>query len=150
MTNLASAEGVDPPAGALAAPGGPRLGRGALILLLVIGLVVGGLVAELAVRIAAATVPRLTALFRGTDPTGVLVRPHGELGYRQKPNSTFSYANGTFATSNAMGFRGPAVTTPKPAGTFRIILLGGSTTHGWGVGDDSTIDASMRRLLAAG
>lgn len=125
-----------------------RPSRGALLLLVVVGLTLGGLVAELAVRLAAATVPSVKALFAGTDPLGVLVEPHGELGYRQKPNSVFKYANGSFATSNAMGFRGPVVTRPKPSGVFRIILLGGSTSHGWGVGDDSTIDAAMRRILA--
>src|SRR5262249_20655171 len=46
-----------------------------------------------------------------------------------------------------MGYRGPEVRTPKPSGTFRIILLGESTTHGWGVMDDETIDAYLRSLL---
>jgi len=123
--------------------------RVALALLLGASLVFSACAAEALVRVAAATLPQVKALFRGTDPTGVLVEPHGELGYRQKPASVFTYANGTSATSNAMGFRGPVVVQPKPPGTYRIILLGGSTTHGWGVGDDSTIDASMRRLLAA-
>jgi lysophospholipase L1-like esterase len=34
-------------------------------------------------------------------------------------------------------------------GTVRIVLLGGSTTHGFGVADDQTIDAYMRQILAA-
>lgn len=145
MTDLVHAQGLATPN---AAPQARRPSLGALLLLLAIGLGVGGALAEVAIRLAAATVTPVKALFAGTDPLGVLVEPHGELGYRQKPNSTFKYANGAFATSNAMGFRGPAVTTPKPAGVFRIVLLGGSTSHGWGVGDDSTIDASMRRVLA--
>jgi lysophospholipase L1-like esterase len=46
-----------------------------------------------------------------------------------------------------MGYRGPVVRTPKPSGTFRIVLLGESTTHGWGVMDDKTIDAYLRSVL---
>jgi lysophospholipase L1-like esterase len=122
--------------------------RVAGLILILISLFLGGLVGEGIIRLAAATLPPIKAMYKGTDPTGVLVEPHGELGYRQKPRSTFAYANGTSATSNTMGFRGPVVSEPKPAGTYRIILLGGSTTHGWGVGDDSTIDAAMRRILA--
>jgi lysophospholipase L1-like esterase len=78
----------------------------------------------------------------------VQIEPHGELGYRQKPNAHFTYGNGVVATANAMGFRGPTVEVPKPARTFRIVLLGESTTHGWSVGDGATIDGYMRRLLA--
>jgi lysophospholipase L1-like esterase len=82
------------------------------------------------------------------DALSARIEPDGEFGYRQKPNSRYRYGNGTVATSNAMGFRGPIVSVPKPPGTFRIVLLGESTTHGWGVDDDETIDAYMRRLLA--
>jgi lysophospholipase L1-like esterase len=46
-----------------------------------------------------------------------------------------------------MGFRGPEVATPKPPGVFRVVLLGGSTSLGSGVGDDETIDAHLRRTL---
>ena len=127
----------------------PFRGRLGLAALVTTGVALGSLAAEGVVRVAAEILPPIRALFRGTDPLGVLVEPHGELGYRQKPGSVFSYANGTSASSNAMGFRGPVVAIPKPAGTYRIVLLGGSTTHGWGVNDDSTLDASMRRVLAA-
>ncbi|MGE3595694.1 MAG: SGNH/GDSL hydrolase family protein [Dehalococcoidia bacterium] len=82
------------------------------------------------------------------DPYEILVEPHGVAGYRPRPSRTLSYDNGTIATINAMGFRGPVVTVPKPPGVLRIVLLGGSTTFGWGVNDDQTIDAHMRRLLA--
>ena len=48
-----------------------------------------------------------------------------------------------------MGFRGPPVSPTKPPGTFRVILLGGSTAVGYGTDDDATIDAYLRRMLAA-
>jgi lysophospholipase L1-like esterase len=60
------------------------------------------------------------------------------------------FPNGTVAHVNALGYRGPAVALTKPAGTYRVVLLGGSTTHGFLVGDEDTIDAHLRRLLAAG
>jgi lysophospholipase L1-like esterase len=82
------------------------------------------------------------------DPMAVLVEPHGRMGYRQKPHSTYRYRNGTAATSNALGYRGPEVAVPKPDGTFRVVLLGESTTHGWGVRDSQTIDAYMRLELS--
>jgi lysophospholipase L1-like esterase len=60
---------------------------------------------------------------------------------------TFSYGNGTTATSNAQRFRGPTVLIPKPPSSFRIVMLGESTTHGWGISDEETIDVFMRELL---
>ena len=112
-----------------------------------ITLVGAGLVGEIAVRVYAAVDDQFRRDLRSFDPLGSLIVPHGELGYRQRPNSTFRYWNGTFATSNAEGYRGPAVEMPKPANVFRIVLLGGSTTHGWGVSDDETVDAHLRDLL---
>lgn len=108
-----------------------------------------GVAAEVAIRLATRVSSAVSLLFYGSDPLAILVEPHGELGYRQRPGSTYHYANGTSATSNASGFRGPDVGVSKPAGTFRIVLLGGSTSHGWGVNDSSTIDAHMRTLLSA-
>jgi len=102
---------------------------------------------EAGVRVYAALAPTFARQLTEADPLSALIEPHGDLGYRQKPNSHFRYANGTVATANAMGFRGPAVSVPKPPGTFRIVLLGESTTHGWGVSDSETIDAYMRRAL---
>jgi lysophospholipase L1-like esterase len=116
--------------------------------LLSLGTAAGLLVAEAGVRLDAALNPRLAQQLHEWDPLAVSIEPHGDFGYRQRPNHMFRYANGTAATSNAMGFRGPLVAVPKLAGTFRIVLLGESTTHGWSVNDDETIDAYMRQLLA--
>jgi lysophospholipase L1-like esterase len=85
---------------------------------------------------------------RQADPFAIQVRPDGDFGFRQKPNGTFRYQNGTVATSNAQGYRGPVVDSVKAPGTTRIVLLGGSSTHGWGVVDDSTLDTFMRSELA--
>jgi lysophospholipase L1-like esterase len=103
--------------------------------------------AEAALRIYAGINRSFGHELRALDALAAKIEPHGAMGYRTKPNSTFHYNNGTTATSNALGFRGPVVQIPKPPDTFRIVLLGESTTHGWAVNDDKTIDAYMRELL---
>jgi len=49
---------------------------------------------------------------------------------------------------NNVGFRGKDVTLPKPAGTYRILCVGGSTTEEGGT-DDSTYPARLEKKLAA-
>ena len=53
-------------------------------------------------------------------------------------------------TIGELGFRGPDVPVPKPAGTFRIAALGGSTTFDTGVtGDEKTWPARVQAMLRA-
>jgi lysophospholipase L1-like esterase len=113
-----------------------------------LGLLLGGVVGELAIRTYAGVHAAARQRLAEADPMGVLVAPHGELGYRPRPGSVFRYGNGAVATMNSEGYRGPVVAVPKPADMFRVVLLGESTTHGWGVGDGETIDAFMRERLA--
>ncbi|MBI1722492.1 MAG: hypothetical protein HYR48_01125 [Gemmatimonadetes bacterium] len=115
--------------------------------LLAVSASAGVLLAEVGLRVLARTQPQFGRQMKQYDPLAILVDAHGELGYRQKPNVRFRFSNGTFAMSNALGFRGPEIRVPKPAGTFRVVLLGESTTHGWGVGDAQTIDAYLRHVL---
>jgi lysophospholipase L1-like esterase len=82
------------------------------------------------------------------DPFGSKVVPDGRFGYRQRYGAVFDYDNGTRGTANALGWRGPIVQMPKPSGVVRVVLLGESTTHGWGVNDHETIDAYLRVALA--
>jgi lysophospholipase L1-like esterase len=114
------------------------------VLLTAASLLVALALAEVAVRAYAAFGGRLGNQIATWDPLAAKVEPHGRFGYRQRPNAVFEYTNGTRATANAQGWRGPAVAIPKPAGTLRIVLLGGSTTHGWAVNDDQTIDAYLK------
>lgn len=54
---------------------------------------------------------------------------HRYLGRTLLPNA--HYANGVASLQvNAEGFRGKPLLTPKPAGSYRIFALGGSTTFG--------------------
>jgi lysophospholipase L1-like esterase len=117
--------------------------------LLVVTLVLSVVLVEMVLRAYAAIAETALAQALRADPYAVLVEPHGDLGYRPRPGRTVRYANGTSANVNSMGFRGPTVPVPKPHGTFRVILLGGSTTFGWGVNDSETIDTHMREILAA-
>lgn len=113
------------------------------------GLLVAALLAEGTLRVLAATGNRLARQVAAVDPYAIKIEPHGAFGYRQRPGAVLEYANGTRATANAQGFRGPTVKIPKPAGVYRVILLGESSTHGWYVSDSQTIDAYMRQDLAA-
>jgi lysophospholipase L1-like esterase len=56
--------------------------------------------------------------------------PHAYLGRALIPGASFeSRVAGIHV--NARGFRGPEFAAPKPAGTYRIFALGGSTTFGY-------------------
>lgn len=122
------------------------LGFGALALCLV--LLLGAVLAEGMIRLVAREGSPLEMRLRAYDPLAILVEPHGTAGYRPRPGVAFRYANGTVAHVNAQRFRGPVVEAVKPAGTVRIVILGGSTTFGWGVDDDQSIDAYLRTFLA--
>ncbi|MBL8768579.1 MAG: SGNH/GDSL hydrolase family protein [Planctomycetes bacterium] len=49
---------------------------------------------------------------------------------------------------NALGFRGPEITTTKPANTVRVVLLGDSVAFGWGVEERDGLRAQLERRLA--
>lgn len=119
------------------------------LILITIGIVFGGAFAEVTTRVYANSSDNWVAKKLRSDPFAVMVEAHGELGYRPKPNRTLKYKNGTAANTNSLGFRGPEVSLEKRPGIVRIVLLGGSTTHGWGVNDNQTIDRYMRDELAS-
>ena len=51
---------------------------------------------------------------------------------------------------NAHGMRGVDVIDEKPAGTYRILMLGDSFTMGKGVGDDETFSVRLQKALNGG
>lgn len=90
--------------------------------------------------------PERLAKFARIDqmpPEAFRFRPHPYLAYAL--NETFTGADG-LNRHNAHGCRGPDFAVPKPAGTFRIVCLGGSTTYETGVRAD--LDAYPARLEA--
>ncbi len=48
---------------------------------------------------------------------------------------------------NARGYRSRELSTPKPAGEFRIFAVGGSTTYGVGLAPDDAYPAQLERIL---
>ncbi len=131
---------------------GPKPARSRALLALIvlgIGLVIGVGLMEGTLRAYAAIDKRFGDGLREFDPMAVQIEPHGKLGYRQKPNGSFHYVNGVTVHSNERGYRGPVVTPTPTPGVTRIVIIGGSTTHGWAVTDTETIDAHMRAILQA-
>ncbi|HVP05616.1 MAG TPA: GDSL-type esterase/lipase family protein [Dehalococcoidia bacterium] len=112
-------------------------------------LCVAAAIAEVAVRLLASAGAPIAREVAALDPYAIKIEPHGAFGYRQRAGAVLKYPNGTRATANAEGFRGPEVAVPKPAGAFRVELFGESSTHGWYVDDDQTIDAYLRAELAS-
>jgi lysophospholipase L1-like esterase len=51
--------------------------------------------------------------------------------------------------TNARGFNTPDVPLEKPAGTFRVVAMGDSSTFGWGVESDQTYARVLESLLRA-
>jgi lysophospholipase L1-like esterase len=125
-----------------------RAAAGAIALLagsLLFAVVAAELVARLYGRIGGPVGASLAA----ADPMRVKVEGYGEWGYRQRPGAAFNYpSTGAVAHANSEGYRGPLVSRAKPPGTFRVVLLGESTTHGYGVADSQTIDTYLREDLA--
>lgn len=78
----------------------------------------------------------------------------GRLGYRMRSNLEFVFANpyhryrATVRTNNR-GLRDDEVTVPKPAGVFRILLLGDSMTAGLEVERQETFEAVCEARLRA-
>ena len=48
---------------------------------------------------------------------------------------------------NSHGFRGPEISEDKPSNTFRVFVVGGSTTYGTGVNDANTITSLLQKKL---
>lgn len=71
------------------------------------------------------------------------------LFWRFKPNQklTDSSIYRRPVTINSHGFRGPDFALPKPAGVYRVVCLGDSSTFGWSVADDETYPAQLAPLL---
>lgn len=85
-----------------------------------------------------------TELLRpGTQRPDGSIDPLGTV-FRHRPNAVVRFGHFTVRT-NSLGFRGPEIAKEKPAGTFRILMLGDSVVFGWGVDDEVTF---ARRLEA--
>jgi lysophospholipase L1-like esterase len=79
-------------------------------------------------------------------PTAPLTfRPHALLNFELTPDVRRRGRE----TIGPLGFRGLTPAVPKPAGTLRVLCLGGSTTYGDGLADGETYPERLQDLLAA-
>lgn len=68
--------------------------------------------------------------------------------YRLKPNLSVKFHD-VPVTTNSFGMRGPEIRVEKPAGVYRIALLGDSFAFGWGVEEEKTFARVIERELNA-
>lgn len=133
------------------APRRPVFMLGSLLVLL-IGLEVGQRALD-ALKAARRDAPDVYSLYFVTasglpltDRRGsiaLVLDPH--LVYRMRPDQRLEGV-----TINAQGFRGATVAREKPAGTVRVIALGGSVAFGQGASRDEAVwTAHLARVLAA-
>jgi hypothetical protein len=113
-------------------------------MLVLSGLLLGLLVVEAAFRIAGPNIPLdLTmARFQAYHPVYGFFHQPGVSGWIRTDEFT------SYVKFNTQGFRGPEVAIPKPAGTFRALILGDSVVEGAQVAEDATMAARLRTELA--
>ena len=73
--------------------------------------------------------------------------PDPHTGYRHRPGGEGYYPNGVAAAANSLGFRDDETTLEKPAGVFRILVLGDSFTVGANVEQAAAWPQVLERLL---
>jgi hypothetical protein len=112
-------------------PKGKGISLSGKLLLLMAGLVAGFAIAEWATRIWLYSVAddytySLIALYEDVPQKHRMFSPHHYLNYCNTPD--FVSRDG-LNRHNSLGFRGEEIAIPKPAGRFRIAVLGGSGTY---------------------
>ena len=118
------------------------------VALLVGSLAVTGIAAEVTSRIwlehfANSEQTRKYALFEDIEPAKFQYAPHHYLDYYTSPD----FRRG-LTSHNSLGFRNREFSREKPAGVFRIVALGGSTTYTVKVEDnEKTFTAQLERIL---
>ena len=82
-------------------------------------------------------------LYTDLKPQDLIWSSHHYLNYYPTPN----YRNGP-RYHNSLGYRGPEISETKPAGGYRIVALGGSTTYTEAVKDNKkTFTSQLERIL---
>jgi lysophospholipase L1-like esterase len=76
----------------------------------------------------------------------IVYRYDPELRYVFEPNQK-GWIDDGFVHINSRGFRGDEPAIPKPAGRFRVVIIGDSLAMGWGVDDEETLSAELERRL---
>lgn len=85
------------------------------------------------------------ARFHDLPPQVSKYVPHPYLAYALNPSYRSSSG---LSRHNSLGFRGPEITREKPAGAYRIVCIGGSSTYDTEISDDRlTFAAQLERVL---
>lgn len=85
-------------------------------------------------------------------PQGVCGEFDRDLGWRNRPSTRARIAAQRFSyevTLNERGERGPLRPYAKPAGVKRVVVLGDSTSWGWGVDDEAMWTRLIERELGS-
>jgi lysophospholipase L1-like esterase len=82
----------------------------------------------------------------GGAETGIVREVSSYLRWTMKPNLDLRW-NGTVFRTNRLGLRSPEIELKKPAGTYRIVVLGSSNTMGYGVDNDQMYPHLLERWL---
>ena len=72
--------------------------------------------------------------------------PNPHLSFAHVPNSS-AFLMGNPVSINSHGLRDREFSLEKPAGVYRILMLGDSTTFGWGVAEENTVAKILERRL---
>jgi len=73
---------------------------------------------------------------------------NAEMSHRHRPNAQ-AFLMGADMKINSLGLRDDEISLKKPPGTFRIVVLGDSTTVGWGVAFKQTYPKLIEKALNA-
>ena len=79
----------------------------------------------------------------------VQYEPDGFVGQRLVPKRHYRLADGGLCTVNSAGYRGPEFEIPKPAGFFRIVALGASSTFSYQTDDAEIWTRRLEEKLRA-
>src|SRR5438105_5278264 len=88
-----------------------------------------------------------------TDHQQLFVEYDSVRGWRNIPNAHRRYVTPEFSVAmdyNARAYRGPAIDYTKPAGVFRVLLLGDSYLEAYSVPLQDRVAEVAGRMLAAG
>ncbi len=109
--------------------------RTALLVLVMAGLIAGLVLAEVALRL----MPERPHRYMTSDPI---------LHHRLLPNVS-TRVRGVELTTNSLGLRDREIEPGKPAGVFRILMLGDSFTEGGGLTLEQTVPKQVEAMLDA-
>lgn len=82
----------------------------------------------------------------GAEGTGIVREISSYLRWAMRPDLDIRW-NGAVFRTNHLGLRSPEIDPVKPAGTYRIVVLGSSNTMGYGVSNDEMYPYLMERWL---